>query len=226
MKRSALTLQLAAAALAAALTLACGGAQPEPPAAETPAPAAEPAPATATNEPLTAVATFQAVEGHPVGGSVVFTQEGGTVRVIADLSGVARAGLHGFHLHATGDCRAHDFTSAGGHFNPGNAPHGCPADEVRHAGDFGNVEIAADGTGAVDLATDLVTVADGPNSVVGKAVIVHEGEDDCVTQPTGDAGARLACAVVALGMAPAEMGEMEEMDEMPDDGGEGHEGHE
>ena len=127
---------------------------------------------------------------------MVFTQEGDKVHVVADVAGVEPAGKHGFHLHQTGDCSAPDFTSAGGHFNPANTPHGCPGDEIRHAGDFGNIEIQPDGTGTLDITTDLLTVDDGPNGVIGKAVILHEGTDDCTTQPTGNAGARLACGVV------------------------------
>ena len=76
------------------------------------------------------------------------------------------------------------------------------ADATRHAGDLGNIEIAADGTGSLTLSTDLLTVAPGPNSVVGKAVILHEKADDFKTQPTGDAGGRIACGVV---QAPAEV---------------------
>jgi Cu-Zn family superoxide dismutase len=172
---------------------------------ETEEPMSEPAaeqPAAQPAASMTATATFQAAEGMALDGAIEFTQDAGGVRVTAKLNGVQRAGLHGLHLHETGDCTAHDFTSAGGHFNPTGAPHGCPGDDVRHAGDFGNIEIAADGSGNLDLTTDMVTVAEGPTSVVGKAVILHEGEDDCVTQPTGNAGGRLACAVVEMsGMA-------------------------
>lgn len=216
MKNAFLALSLVAAVAFAAF--AC--AKKEAPAPEAAAPAAETAAPAAVAPALTAVADLVSAEGAAVTGSIVFTQEGDTVHVIADLAGVQPAGLHGIHLHETGDCTASDFTSAGGHFNPGNSPHGCPGDEVRHAGDFGNVLIAADGTGTLDITTDLVTVADGPNTVLGKAVILHAGEDDCVTQPTGNAGGRLACAIVEAAAEKAEEFGMTE----GDGGGGGSEG--
>lgn len=192
---------------------------------ETEEPMSEPAaeqPAAEPAAPMTATATFQAAEGKTLAGTVEFTQDGGGVHVTAHLSGVERAGLHGLHLHETGDCSAADFTSAGGHFNPTGAPHGCPGDEVRHAGDFGNIEIGADGSGTLDLTTDMVTVAAGASSVVGKAVILHEGEDDCATQPTGNAGGRLACAVVeasGAGTAAGTIGTHEGMEAAEGDEG-------
>jgi Cu-Zn family superoxide dismutase len=182
-------------AVVALMAVGCG---PKTPPAEetTEAPAVETE--TPAMEPAVAVATLTSREGDDVTGSATFTQDGDQVKVVVEVGGVDNPGMHGFHLHQTGDCSAPDFTSAGGHFNPADAPHGCPGDEVRHAGDFGNIVINADGTGTLMLTTDLVTVTDGPDSVVGRAVILHEGEDDCVSQPTGDAGARLACGVVEM----------------------------
>jgi Cu-Zn family superoxide dismutase len=150
---------------------------------------------------MTATATLQgAPEDTDFSGTITVTQEGNGVRVVADVQGVDRDGRHGFHVHETGEC-AHGegsghFTSAGGHFNPNNAEHTCPPNEARHAGDLGNIEIT-NGTGRADVTTDLLTLS-GPNSVVGKAIILHANEDDCQTQPTGNAGDRLACGVVNL----------------------------
>jgi superoxide dismutase, Cu-Zn family len=191
---------LAAVVLALGVGVACAPKQKQvEPAPPEPAPAAvEPAPAAPA--PAVAHANIQSAKG--VGGTVTFTEQGGTVTVEARLTGVG-AGEHGFHVHETGDCSAPDFTSAGGHFNPTGAPHGAPADAAHHAGDLGNITIAADGTGSLTLSSSMLTVSPGPNSVVGKGVIVHEKADDLKTQPTGDAGGRIGCGVVEAGAAPA-----------------------
>lgn len=133
-----------------------------------------------------------------VGGTIMFAESGGTVTVTAHLTGVA-AGEHGFHIHETGDCTGPDFKSAGGHFNPTAAAHGAPTDAAHHAGDLGNITIAADGSGTLTISSSMLTLAAGTNSIVGKAVIVHEKADDFKTQPTGNAGGRIACGVIELG---------------------------
>ena len=184
------------------LTAACGAGQPEP--AEEPAEPAETAPAEPEEpETVTATAELQGREGTTVTGTVTFSQlrDGGPVTLVAEIQGVEGAGLHGFHIHETGDCSAADFTSAGGHFNPEGVEHACPPDTPRHAGDLGNLEIGEDGTGMLEHSSELITLEEGAaTSVLGKAVILHEGEDDCQSQPTGAAGARLACGVIEAGM--------------------------
>ncbi len=136
-------------------------------------------------------------------GTVTFTQQGDQVHVVADLAGVSPAGNHGFHIHENGKCErdpaGKHFTTAGGHFNPGGVPHACPDASQHHAGDLGNVVIQADGTGHVDITTSQLSLT-GPNSVIGRAVILHAGVDDCTSQPSGNAGGRLACGVIT---APA-----------------------
>jgi superoxide dismutase, Cu-Zn family len=133
-----------------------------------------------------------------VSGTVHFTEEAGGVHVVADVKGV-KPGEHGFHLHEKGDCSTPDYKSAGGHFNPAKAPHACDPTDPRHAGDFGNITVDKDGNGHLDFTTKALSF-EGPNSVLGKAVILHTGVDDCKTQPTGNAGDRLACGVVNAGM--------------------------
>jgi len=196
--------------LAAALPL-WAGCQPaeeteemEPTAMEEPAPAEETMDAVT---PRTAAAELAGPDGAAMG-VVTFIEEAGGVHVVARLEGLP-AGEHGFHVHETGDCSAADFTSAGGHFNPAGTVHACPPTTPRHAGDFGNVTIGDDGMGDFDATSDLISLGDGADSVVGQAVIVHSGADDCFAQPTGAAGDRLACGVIEPAAATIE-GETDE----------------
>jgi Cu-Zn family superoxide dismutase len=185
-------------------TGACGSKQ------EAAAPEPAPAPAPEVVEevaPVVAVAVLQPRADSELSGMVRFTETADGVSVTAEIAGIS-AGLHGLHLHELGDCSSDDFKSTGGHFNPTDAPHGAPTDEMRHAGDFGNIEIGEDGAGHLELTTTMLTVADGPNTVVGRAVILHEGEDDLESQPTGAAGGRIGCGVVMLeGTATGETAE-------------------
>lgn len=142
-----------------------------------------------------AVAELSPAAGRNVGGTVTFRENGDVVEIRAEVSG-APAGNLGFHLHEVGDCSAPDFTSAGGHFNPAGHPHGAPTAAERHAGDFGNITIGEDGSGTLLFTSADLTIAEGPSSVVGRAVVLHEKTDDLATQPTGNAGARIACGVV------------------------------
>ncbi|MCB1058537.1 MAG: superoxide dismutase family protein [Acidobacteria bacterium] len=198
--------------LAAVVAVGCG----QKPAEET-APAGEPETAAQTppaSEPmmmLSAEAPLQGVAGSEVSGKVTFTQEnGGPVHIVADISG-ASPGMHGFHIHETGDCSAPDFTSAGGHFNPGDTIHGAPTDPEHHAGDLGNIEVGEDGTGHLEIDSSDVTLGPGPTSIIDLGLIVHEKADDLVSQPTGAAGARIACGVIkADGSGSDESGAMGE----------------
>ena len=116
------------------------------------------------------------------------------VKIIADINGLT-PGEHGFHIHQWGDCSAADGTSAGGHYNPFNTAHGSPMDEIRHVGDLGNIKAGSDGSAHYE-SDDAVVSLDGPTSVIGRAVIVHAGKDDFTSQPTGNAGGRVACGVI------------------------------
>lgn len=151
----------------------------------------------ADQSPLVAVATVRGQGDSPIQGTVTFTQEGAEVTVVAHIEG-APPGLHGFHVHENGDCSTPDFSSAGQHFNPTGAPHGGPADMSHHAGDLGNIQIDSGGIGHLESKSHALTVAAGPNAVVGRAVILHERADDLKTQPGGDAGGRIACGVIML----------------------------
>ena len=126
---------------------------------------------------------------------MTFTETGdGSVRVDVALTGVP-AGVHGFHIHEKGDC-GDNGNAAGGHYNPTGAPHAAPTADPHHAGDFGNVTANAAGEVRTSFTTRSVTVSDGPITAVGHAVILHASPDDLTTQPTGNAGARIACGVV------------------------------
>lgn len=141
-----------------------------------------------------AVAVLNPTEGNNVRGVVTFTQAGANVRVVAQIEGLT-PGKHGFHIHEWGDCSSKDGSSAGGHFNPANAPHGAPEAAQRHAGDAGNIEADQNGMARLEY-NDSVMKLNGHGAIVGHGMIVHADPDDLKTQPTGNAGKRLACGVI------------------------------
>ncbi|KAE9616711.1 Superoxide dismutase [Cu-Zn] [Lupinus albus] len=163
--------------------------------------------AAAASKPLTIVAAAKkavaVLKGNSAAeGVVTLTQEdGGPTTVNVRISGLA-PGLHGFHLHEYGDT-TNGCISTGPHFNPSKLTHGAPEDEVRHAGDLGNIVANADGVAEATIVDNQIPLT-GPNSVVGRALVVHELEDDLgkggheLSLSTGNAGGRLACGVVGL----------------------------
>jgi superoxide dismutase, Cu-Zn family len=192
----------AAAQAGSATTAAAEGAA----AAGTATAEAAPPPASAEHGALTATAKLESADDPKLFGTVTFTQRADSVHLVVDVAGVDKAGPHGLHLHESGKCE-HDpagkhYTSAGGHYNPTGAPHACPESTVHHAGDLGNIEIEANGTGHFERVTSMLSL-NGPNTPVGRAIILHTGADDCKTQPTGNSGARLACGVVEAAAAEA-----------------------
>lgn len=144
-----------------------------------------------------ATAVLSPTDGNQTAGVVTLTQTDEGVRVEATVSGLDAESRHGFHIHQFGDCRAPDGTSAGGHFNPEDVEHGAPTADIRHVGDLGNLPSNAQGTADVDF-IDTHVELNGPNSVLGRGVIVHAGTDDFQSQPTGAAGSRLACGVIGV----------------------------
>lgn len=153
---------------------------------------------TAVNNPgiTKAIAVLHGTKGNNVAGTVTFIKEGKQIKVIADITGL-KPGKHGFHIHQYGDCSADDATSAGGHFNPDNTRHGAPGDSVRHVGDLGNIEADKNGDAHFEWSDDLLGFS-GPHSIIGRGVIVHAGEDDLTSQPSGNAGPRVACGVIGI----------------------------
>jgi Cu-Zn family superoxide dismutase len=148
-----------------------------------------------------AMAELNAANGSNVRGAVHFYETKSGVRVVAEVSGLT-PGLHGFHIHEKGDCSDVGATNAGGHFNPDKMKHGGPNDAERHAGDFGNITANAAGVATFKTVDSHISF-DGPNSIIGRGVIIHANEDDLKTQqsPTttpGNAGKRVACGPIKM----------------------------
>ncbi len=146
-------------------------------------------------EPLRrAVAWLRPASGSDVSAQVSFQLHGGAVEVHVQAMGLA-PGDHGFHVHETGDCSAPDASSAGEHFNPGAASHGAPGGDGRHAGDLGNLHADESGFAQASFVDHALSL-EGDESIIGRAVVIHERRDDLLSQPGGDAGARVACGVI------------------------------
>ncbi len=171
-------------------------AEPPPAAAPADAAAAAPAaPAAPAAAPRSIEVPIEAKSGSKLSGKAVLTETEGGVHVVLTLEGL-EAGEHGAHVHEKGDCSAADGASAGGHFNPQSKDHGLPGAEKRHLGDLGNITIAKDGKGSLDITAPGANLkASDPASFVGRAIIVHAKKDDG-GQPTGNAGGRVGCGVI------------------------------
>lgn len=148
-----------------------------------------------------AVAVVHPTDGNEVTGTVTFEQSDDGVRVQATLEGLEE-GEHGFHIHQYGDCTADDGTSAGGHYNPTEEQHGAPEDDERHVGDMGNITADENGNATIDYVDSKIEL-NGNNSIIGRGLVVHGGQDDLTSQPSGDAGPRVGCGVI--GVANTEM---------------------
>jgi len=144
-----------------------------------------------------ATASLEPTKGSTVRGTVNFEQRGDKVRVSANISGLRPNGEFGFHIHEAGDCSSGDGMSAKGHFNPYGKPHGAHGSGERHAGDMPSLKSDAGGNANMTFDLDVISVnPGGPASIIGRGLIVHVQPDDFKTQPTGNAGARSACAVI------------------------------
>jgi len=131
-----------------------------------------------------------------VSGNVVFKEVEGNVSMTAIISGLS-AGQHAIHIHQSADCSSEDGKSAGGHWNPTARPHGkWGAETGYHKGDIGNFTADDNGHGTISFTTDewCIGCGDETKDILGKAVIVHAGQDDLSSQPSGAAGARVSCA--------------------------------
>jgi len=185
------------ALIALAVTLSVAACSSAPDRTVPAAPAADPAPSASIAQQ--AVANLASASGSLVSGKVTLVPMGNGVHLTGEVGGLPPNSKHGFHVHQKGDCSAADASSAGDHFNPFNAPHGKASSGTHHAGDMDNITSNAQGVAKIDMHVAGVTLGGGAaNDIAGRGLIVHAAPDDYQTQPTGNAGARLACAVITV----------------------------
>jgi Cu-Zn family superoxide dismutase len=143
-----------------------------------------------------ALAELAPTKGSAASGAVRFTQSGSKVLVTGEVKGLKPNAEHGFHVHEKGDCSSGDGMSTGGHFNPTGAAHGNHDAGAHHTGDLPPLKADASGVARFSFESSTISVRGGATDIVGKGLIVHRDPDDFKTQPTGNAGPRLACAVI------------------------------
>lgn len=140
---------------------------------------------------------FEPKSDSHVSGTATFIEKNGNVTFVAKLAGL-QPGVHAIHIHEKSDCSAADGSSAGGHWNPTFKKHGKWGVGEYHKGDIGNFTADANGNGTISLTTDEWSIGSGDptKDILGKGLIVHQGADDFVSQPSGNAGARVACSAI------------------------------
>ncbi len=143
-----------------------------------------------------ATAELKPTRGHQARGAVHFTQMGDKVHIKGEIKGLQPNAEHGFHVHEKGDCSSGDGKSAGGHFNPHNTQHGMAMGAEHHTGDLPSLTADAKGTARIDVKISGPRVGSGMNDIVGRGLVVHQDRDDFMSQPAGNAGERVACAVI------------------------------
>ena len=139
--------------------------------------------------------SLESKSGSQAKGTVIFNESDGEVYMTALLEGLTQ-GTHAIHLHEKADCSSEDGTSTGGHWNPTKSQHGKWGDENGyHRGDIGNIKVDENGNGSISFKTNewCIGCDDPTKNILGKAVIVHAGTDDFISQPTGNAGGRVSC---------------------------------
>jgi Cu-Zn family superoxide dismutase len=140
---------------------------------------------------------FEPKSNSTVSGTATFVEKNGKVTFVATLAGL-KPGIHAIHIHEKSDCTAADGSSAGGHWNPTFKNHGKWGVGEYHKGDIGNFVADEKGNGTITLTTDewCIGCGDASKDILGKGLIVHQGADDFVSQPAGNAGARVACSAI------------------------------
>ena len=176
-----------AIAIACVLLAGCGGMD-----------AAKPR-ATAALMARAALMPTAAINPNPAIGTVAFTALDHGVRVAGEVRGLPPGTEHGFHIHEKGDC-GNNGDAAGGHFNPAGGVHGKFSTASSHAGDLPSLVADASGVARFSIEVHAISLVEGAaNNVVGRALVVHRDRDDFATQPTGNSGPRVACAVIQRG---------------------------
>ncbi|HBH37140.1 MAG TPA: superoxide dismutase [Curvibacter sp.] len=155
--------------------------------------------ACATPSGPSASAQLQATRGNSTSGEVRFVQQGNKVRVSGEVRGLKPGAEHGFHVHDKGDCSSGDGMSTGGHYNPDGRKHGAHGQGEHHAGDLPSLKADAQGVARFSFDSTGISVGGSKADIVGRGLIVHRDPDDYTTQPTGNSGPRLACAVITRG---------------------------
>jgi Cu-Zn family superoxide dismutase len=149
-------------------------------------------------QPQAVTVALRNLQGEMVGTATLSPAPAGGVSIALDVKGLP-PGEHAFHVHQVAKCEP-PFVTAGPHFNPDAKMHGLRNPMGAHAGDMSNITVGADGTARVTIVNTQVTLGEGPHSVFaggGTSLVIHAAADDMTTDPAGNAGARIACGVIA-----------------------------
>lgn len=143
--------------------------------------------------PTFGIVVLRSTKGNKVNGTLRMIQQGEDLRIVGRIRNLT-PGKHGFHIHEFGDLRGSDGTAAGGHFDPHGHEHGAPG-KTSHVGDLGNITANEEGVASVNMRVEGLKL----HFVLGRSLVVHAGEDDLTSQPSGDAGPRVAVGVIGVG---------------------------
>jgi len=157
------------------------------------------------SKPVQAIAVFQ---GKKINGKVTFTEDVKNNQVIIDIDlvGLKKNGLHGFHVHESGDL-TNQCESLCAHFNPYKKTHGCPGMKERHVGDLGNLVTNDKGEAKYRMFDNVIKLRGNKANILGRGLIVHADPDDCgkgnneASLKNGNAGKRIACAIIGYAKA-------------------------